>query len=375
MLSRIYAGTGALKSSYTRNGKLTMFGVMDDMYKNVNRLYVSTFQDKTRQEGIDLLLGKTYQLDAPLLANSMHSLVLGDMNTHAHKFSTFEKKRIFIGTYNLNGKLPGKESLDSWLVTNRVGQADLVVIGVQELIELSPGAYITTDTDKLRLIWENAIMRSLNRAGSTYVILRSIHLVALGMFAFVTTPEVTNIRALETCAVKTGLMGMAANKGGIGISLMYNDTSLAFITAHFAAGNDAVEERNRDYWTITNGMNFRGKLIANHEYSTSNKALHFGLVISTIAYTDKIRMYGFLTQIRSMVNTGDIAGLIDQDQLREQCMSGAVFSGFAEGKIVFDPTYKYDNESTSYDTRLYRLSLAKRHGRQHLLTECFTRAT
>lgn len=267
ILSRIYAGTGALKSSFTRNGKLTMFGMVDDLYKSANRFIVSNFQDKGRQEGIDLLLGmKSLNINQPLLSNTVHSSVLSDLNKQMHNYSSLEKKTIFIGTYNLNGKLPGIESLDSWLFSNKVSKYSLVVIGVQELIELNPGAYITTDTDKLRVLWENALISALNKQGQTpFVLLRSVNLVALGMFALVSGLEVQNIRELETCSVKTGLMGMAANKGGIGISLMYKDTSIAFVTAHFAAGNDAVEERNRDYWTITNGMIFKRRGLETHE--------------------------------------------------------------------------------------------------------------
>lgn len=190
---------------------------------------------------------------------------MNSLTTMSDKFSTMQEKIIFIGTYNLNGKLP-RESLDLWLTSNVDIHADLVMIGVQELIELTPGQYISADTDKLRLVWESAIVSSLNRSSSQqFVLLRSTHLVALGMFAFAKTSEAAFIRGIEVCCVKTGLMGMAANKGGIGISLKYHDSSLAFITAHFAAGHDAIQDRNKDYWTISSGMVFRGRNLANHD--------------------------------------------------------------------------------------------------------------
>lgn len=34
----------------------------------------------------------------------------------------------------------------------------------------------------------------------------------------------------------------------------------------------------------------------------------------------------------------------------KQRNSGAIFKGFQEGVLSFDPTYKYDNGSTNYDT-------------------------
>lgn len=57
-LSRIYTGTGALKSGFTRTGKRTIAGFLDDAKKSATRFVQNTFQDKYKQEVIDLLLGK-----------------------------------------------------------------------------------------------------------------------------------------------------------------------------------------------------------------------------------------------------------------------------------------------------------------------------
>lgn len=66
---------------------------------------------------------------------------------------------------------------------------------------------------------------------------------------------------------KTGLRGMSGNKGAVGIRLDYYDTSFCFITAHLAAGHANVDERNKDYQTISEGLHFlRGKTIDSHEY-------------------------------------------------------------------------------------------------------------
>jgi hypothetical protein len=60
-------------------------------------------------------------------------------------------------------------------------------------------------------------------------------------------------------------MGMAANKGGIAIRMKVDDTYLAFVTAHFAAGQSMVDDRNRDYWTLSNGLKFKSKALLDHE--------------------------------------------------------------------------------------------------------------
>jgi synaptojanin len=55
-LSKLYAGTGALKSAFTRTGKVTFMSVLGDATKSVNRFYINNFQDKAKQEVIDQLL-------------------------------------------------------------------------------------------------------------------------------------------------------------------------------------------------------------------------------------------------------------------------------------------------------------------------------
>lgn len=71
-LSRIYAGTGALNTSYTRSGKRTLAGedilnaskrqliasqgVLSDATKSVSRAYINNFQDKGKQTAIDMFL-------------------------------------------------------------------------------------------------------------------------------------------------------------------------------------------------------------------------------------------------------------------------------------------------------------------------------
>lgn len=56
LLSKIYTGTGALKSDVTRSGKMSFAGMLGDATKSLNRFVINNFQDKDRQEVIDLLL-------------------------------------------------------------------------------------------------------------------------------------------------------------------------------------------------------------------------------------------------------------------------------------------------------------------------------
>jgi hypothetical protein len=53
---------------------------------------------------------------------------------------------------------------------------------------------------------------------------------------------------------------------------------------------------------------------------------------------------------RACISRKDYETLIRHDQLTEQKLNKLAFEGFDEGPLLFDPTYKYDNNTTFYDT-------------------------
>jgi hypothetical protein len=56
-ISRLYAGTPALKGDFTRTGKRTRKGALDDGMNSLQRYYLNNFIDADRQEGMDLMTG------------------------------------------------------------------------------------------------------------------------------------------------------------------------------------------------------------------------------------------------------------------------------------------------------------------------------
>ena len=56
-LSRQYAGTGALKSGFTRTGKRGLAGLVDDGIKSLARYYLNNFRDGAKQDALDLATG------------------------------------------------------------------------------------------------------------------------------------------------------------------------------------------------------------------------------------------------------------------------------------------------------------------------------
>lgn len=57
-ISQSYAGTGALKTDFTKTGKNTLKGKFNDGVNSLMRYYINNFLDGTKQDAIDLMLGR-----------------------------------------------------------------------------------------------------------------------------------------------------------------------------------------------------------------------------------------------------------------------------------------------------------------------------
>jgi len=178
----------------------------------------------------------------------------------------------WVGTFNLNGRTNGiDEDLSPWLCPAELGtvQPEIVAVGFQEIVELNPQQIMNSDPTRKQL-WEKAIKKTLeshyNRPGDDkYVLLRSGQLVGAALCIFVKASVLHNIKNVEGSVKKTGLSGMAGNKGAVAIRLDYANTPICFVTAHLAAGFTNYDERNKDYATIDRGLRFqRNRGIGDH---------------------------------------------------------------------------------------------------------------
>ncbi|KAG8769922.1 inositol polyphosphate 5-phosphatase, partial [Serendipita sp. 398] len=339
-LSKIYAGTGALNTSFTRTGKRTLAGVLADATKSVSRAYINNFQDKSKQVAIDTFLGNLSQQKPVSIFDPIHDTVTGLLNERIKEYSTTKQIQIFVGTWNLNGR-SSSESLLPWLFPRSTTfEPDLFVIGFQELVPLTAQQILQTDPEQKRR-WERILMETLARRPNKraeYTILRSEQLVGTALIIIVRSDITSNIRKVEAATRKTGLRGISGNKGAVGIRLEYHDTSFCFLTAHLAAGHLNVEERNSDYRTIVSGLHFlKGKTIGSHENVVWAADTNYRIELENEV-------------VRHLATSDEIDMLVAADQLGAAMSSGAAFVGYEEGPILFRPTYRYNLNSDEYDT-------------------------
>ncbi|KAI9826467.1 MAG: hypothetical protein M1819_007360 [Sarea resinae] len=344
-LSKIYAGTGALKSSFTRHGKMSFAGAIADARKSATRMYINNFADKGRQNTIDMLLGRLMGQIPVHLYDPVNDYTIAELNKRSSEFSSSQLIHIWVGTFNLNGRSHGvSEDLSPWLFASAdmTPPPEIYAVGFQEIVELSPQQIMSTDPER-RQAWETAVKKTLNRNAAQYgtdeyVLLRSGQLVGAALSIFVKASVLPNIKNVEGSVKKTGMSGMAGNKGAVAIRMDYANTQICFVTAHLAAGFANYEERNRDFRTISHGLKFqRNRSIEDHD-----TIIWLGDFNYRIGLSDE--------KVRRLIQVGDLDTLYENDQLNLQMVAGLTFPFYSEAKIGFNPTYKYDNGTDNYDT-------------------------
>jgi hypothetical protein len=277
---------------------------MDDAKKSATRFYMNTFQDKGKQEIIDQLLGKANQSPV-VLHDPVRESVEKNLATRRAEWCSWTNIIVQVCSWNVNGKPPLGESLISWLsFSDNRTPPDVFAIGFQEIVELSPQQIMATDITK-RLVWEDLVLRTLNShyAGNEFVMLKSAQLVGAALMIFVKSKCTPNIRNVQTSIKKTGLAGLAGNKGGVAIAFDFFDTSLCFVCSHLAAGHSNYEDRNKDFQVINDGLAFaKGRWLSDFD-----RVIWFG------DFNYRIEMENAV--VRNSIRNRAFAELLQHDQV------------------------------------------------------------
>lgn len=331
-ISRIYAGTAALKSGYTRSGKRTIMGVLEDSIKTVNRFVINNFSDKSRQEAFDIMLGKIIKrrISIPEQEN-----IDRELQRRITEYQSTVELTIRACTFNVNGKLPN-QSIRDFIMSHDV-LPHIIVIGIQEIVELTAGQIVATDLLK-KQEWIDILKNEMKQYSEPFELLCDNQLVGAAIFLFARKTLTPFIKELESAKVKTGLYGMAGNKGGIALRFLVHSTRLCFVTAHLAAGQFAVD-RNNDYNTIESTMRFKmgqGLLDCDHCIWLGDLNYRLDLDFETVQAKMKNMNFDYLLQ---------------KDQLNQSKRMELCFQGYKEPEITFPPTYRLCHDSDFYDSQ------------------------
>lgn len=272
----------------------------------------------------------------------LHSTISQYLRLRKESYTYERDITIFAGTFNIGGKLPS-DDIREWIcpeeINNDASFPDIFVIGLEEMVELTPGHILSTDP-YVKQYWEKKMLSVLNNAkvDKKYGCVWSSQLGGVLLMLFVCESEYPKVKHVEGDMKKTGFGGMTSNKGAVAVSFKYSATKFCLLVSHLAAGLENVEQRHNDYKTIVKNIRFsRGLRIKDHD-----------VIIWMGDFNYRILMPN--DDVRKMIAAGEYAKLLEKDQLNQQMIAGEAFPYYHEMEINFPPTYKFDPGTKTYDT-------------------------
>ncbi|CAF3602692.1 unnamed protein product, partial [Rotaria sordida] len=367
-ISRIYTGTGALGQRSKAK----------DIQRSVGRAIQNNLRDDEKQQSMQTLI-YTYAKDSYLHERSVAALftpyvisdgiILSEMFKNRRNYVNKDKIRISIGTWNINGdKNPALEHeypaiLDAWMLdgpenlpskrrkantiptlgysTNDYVKSmpDILAIGFQEICDLTASNIVSKSSSNANR-WVNNVRNHFKRTdpNNEYILLGMDQLVGVCLAIFIRRGLAPYVKNIGIDTVKTGMGGAIGNKGCVAIRLVLHSTSICFICAHFTAGQNEYNERNKDYRSIMEKLSFQ----------PPSRALWHDHIFFLGDFN--YRLTSSRAQVEHFIQNQTYLELLEYDQLKKERTDGKVFREFNEGPINFPPTYKYDIGSDVYDT-------------------------
>jgi hypothetical protein len=140
---------------------------------------------------------------------------------------------VFTGTWNCAGEAP-RESVVEWLRGRGEGEPDIVILGLQEVCQLTP-TNMLGDPERVRE-WEFFLDNEVRRAFTVrYRMIVQKDLVGLVLVVFVSDNYYAEVNHIQASAIKLGFRGYVGNKGALVARFDVCDSSFCAVNCHFEA--------------------------------------------------------------------------------------------------------------------------------------------
>ncbi|XP_052010483.1 phosphatidylinositol 3,4,5-trisphosphate 5-phosphatase 2B-like isoform X1 [Xyrauchen texanus] len=242
---------------------------------------------------------------------------------------------VFVGTWNMGGTTPSG-SLQSWFTCCGLG------LTPDESIASMPHdiyAVGTQDNPQSEREWVDNIRATLRNASNIdfkQVAVQSLWNIRLAVF--VKPEHEGHITQVNTASVKTGLGNTLGNKGAVGVSLLFNGTSMGFVNCHLTSGSDKALRRNHNFQDILRLLSLGEK-----QFSTFDISLRFNHLFWCGDLNYRLDLDA--QDILKHVSKREFEELMCADQLTRERHRRKAFFNFEEEKIFFPPTYRYERGS------------------------------
>eukprot|EP00667_Euglena_gracilis_P001553 EG_transcript_1553 len=229
---------------------------------------------------------------------------------------------LFVFSWNMGNRPPDFQSLRHVLPASGY---DLIVIGVQEC-EYQTRQGRSTETDWFRSI-EGILEENYTRVGG-------MSLWHIRLLIFVSRASAHKITKVKKLKEGTGIVGVAGNKGAAGISIQYMQSEICFVASHFAAHQEHLDSRRRDYCDIIGGLSSG---LSATKYLDLLHAFDYLFWFGDLNY----RLNMPRTEVMKCIKAKEYAKLMETDQLEMEMKKRLVFQDFETSTPNFPPTYKF----------------------------------
>nr|XP_043888132.1 inositol polyphosphate 5-phosphatase Ka isoform X1 [Solea senegalensis] len=248
--------------------------------------------------------------------------------------------RLHMVTWNVATANPPDDVTSLLHLNSQTVSPDLYVIGLQEVSSglLSSVSQLVNDDP-----WSLLFMSTLGP--QNYIKVSSIRMQGLLLLFFTKLKHVPFIRDIVTTYTRTGLLGYWGNKGGVSIRLSFYGHMFCFLNCHLAAHMEYATERVDEFEYIMDVQKFeceKAPSIADHRLVFWFGDLNF-----------RIQDHG-MHFVRSCISNQTYNLLWSKDQLIMMKEKEQMLQEFDEGPLDFQPTYKFDLNSDTYDSRRFR---------------------
>jgi hypothetical protein len=281
------------------------------------------------------------------------------------EYASYERVSLRICSWNVAAQSPLQftSNIDAqrWLGVKRneaesddyTSSEDIILVSLQEIIDLNTVSLNAASQSQAALDqWIHFFVQ--NVIPQSYRVVHSSAMVGLGLLVFCRSSLKTHLSSVSDDSVKTGLGGLHGNKGGLIWRAFIFDCPVAFVAAHLAAGQTAINERNTDIATIMRTATLSKAVEGRRDpfaFPTGNEGSrlfdHCAVFVSgDLNYRIDLDRAACIEEI---VREADLSKLREKDQLAGQMeRKDLLWSYFREAKEIsqcFPPTYKYDRGS------------------------------
>jgi phosphatidylinositol-bisphosphatase len=263
--------------------------------------------------------------------------------------------RIRCCSWNLNGTGVSEQDPIASLVAPDGVWADVIAVGVQECVPLSPWNVVFDDHLRIPDVHTRLTARlsgAFEASGRSYVKVATVGLV--GLFIVVFVRQDLEVSQVECDRIKTGAFGTFGNKGGVCIRFTVAHWALCFINVHLDAGlkkavdrmnhlmeilRDAFQERSHD------GHLRQRKSAFNFFRNSSEHVME--VCHATMIFGD----FNFRLELphNQQWPVGEFSDWLQFDEWVNA--QDHVSWDLDEGKIEFRPTYRYERKSSKLDRK------------------------